>query len=211
MKIMQLCVGLVGTNCYIVYDETTRAAAVIDPGDNAPSILHAVQQEKLDVKYVLLTHAHFDHILAEHEVLQATGAQYVVPEADLWLLDRNNMGQFRALARTYVQDTPDILASEGTEITFGGLTAVYMSTPGHTPGSSVIRIDDCLFTGDCLFRHECGRCDLEGGDFSAMLRSLRRLYELEGDYKVLPGHEGLSTLNEERAANPYMLQAVGKR
>ena len=211
MKIMQLCVGLVGTNCYIVYDETTRAAAVIDPGDNAPSILQAVQQEKLDVKYVLLTHAHFDHILAAHEVLQATGAQYVVPEADLWLLDRNNMGQFRALARTYVQDTPDILAAEGTEITFGGLTAVYMSTPGHTPGSSVIRIEDCLFTGDCLFRHECGRCDLEGGDFSAMLRSLRRLYELEGDYKVLPGHEGLSTLNEERAANPYMLQAVGKR
>ena len=211
MKIMQLCVGVVGTNCYIVYDETTRAAAVIDPGDNAPSILHAVQQEKLDVKYVLLTHAHFDHILAAHEVLQATGAQYVVPEADLWLLDRNNMGQFRALARTYVQDTPDILASEGTEIPFGGLTAVYMSTPGHTPGSSVIRIDDCLFTGDCLFRHECGRCDLEGGDFSAMLRSLRRLYELEGDYKVLPGHEGISTLNEERAANPYMLQAVGKR
>ena len=211
MKIMQLCVGVVGTNCYIVYDETTRAAAVIDPGDNAPSILHAVQQEKLDVKYVLLTHAHFDHILAAHEVLQATGAQYVVPEADLWLLDRNNMGQFRALARTYVQDTPDILASEGTEITFSGLTAVYMSTPGHTPGSSVIRIDDCLFTGDCLFRHECGRCDLEGGDFSAMLRSLRRLYELEGDYKVLPGHEGISTLNEERAANPYMLQAVGKR
>ena len=211
MKIMQLCVGVVGTNCYIVYDEATRAAAVIDPGDNAPSILHAVQQEKLDVKYVLLTHAHFDHILAAHEVLQATGAQYVVPEADLWLLDRNNMGQFRALARTYVQDTPDILASEGTEITFGGLTAVYMSTPGHTPGSSVIRIDDCLFTGDCLFRHECGRCDLEGGDFSAMLRSLRRLYELEGDYKVLPGHEGISTLNEERAANPYMLQAVGKR
>ena len=211
MKIMQLCVGVVGTNCYIVYDETTRAAAVIDPGDNAPSILHAVQQEKLDVKYVLLTHARFDHILAAHEVLQATGAQYVVPEADLWLLDRNNMGQFRALARTYVQDTPDILASEGTEITFGGLTAVYMSTPGHTPGSSVIRIDDCLFTGDCLFRHECGRCDLEGGDFSAMLRSLRRLYELEGDYKVLPGHEGISTLNEERAANPYMLQAVGKR
>ena len=211
MKIMQLCVGVVGTNCYIVYDETTRAAAVIDPGDNAPSILHVVQQEKLDVKYVLLTHAHFDHILAAHEVLQATGAQYVVPEADLWLLDRNNMGQFRALARTYVQDTPDILASEGTEITFGGLTAVYMSTPGHTPGSSVIRIDDCLFTGDCLFRHECGRCDLEGGDFSAMLRSLRRLYELEGDYKVLHGHEGISTLNEERAANPYMLQAVGKR
>ena len=198
MKLMQLTVGVVGTNCYIVYDEKTREAAVIDPGDNAKSILHAVSEEKLTVKYVLLTHAHFDHILAVHDVLEATGAQFVCPEADTWLLCRDNMGQFRSLAQ------------EGTEITFGGMTAVYMSTPGHTPGSSVIRIGDCLFTGDTLFRHECGRCDLEGGDFSAMLRSLKRLSELEGDYKVFPGHEGISTLSEERAANPYMLQANGR-
>ena len=143
-------------------------------------------------------------------MLEGTGAQFVCPEADTWLLCRDNMGQFRSLARNYVQDTPDILAKEGTEITFGGMTAVYMSTPGHTPGSSVIRIGDCLFTGDTLFRHECGRCDLEGGDFSAMLRSLKRLSELEGDYKVFPGHEGISTLSEERAANPYMLQANGR-
>ncbi len=147
MKLMQLCVGMVRTNCYIVYDEATREAAVIDPGDNAKSILHAVN---------------------------------------------------------------DILANEGTKVTFGGMTATYMATPGHTPGSSVIRIGDCLFTGDTLFRHECGRCDLEGGDFSAMLRSLKRLHDLDGDYKVFPGHEGISTLNEERAYNPYMLQAMGK-
>src|SRR5699024_8690111 len=139
MKIMQLCVGVVGTNCYIVYDENTREAAVIDPGDNAPSILKAVEQEKLTVKYVLLTHAHFDHILAAHEVLEATGAQYVVPEGDLWLLKRENMRPFRALARGYIEDTPDIVATEGTRVTFGNLTATYMNTPGHTPGSSVIQ------------------------------------------------------------------------
>lgn len=211
MKVLQLCVGMVATNCYIVFDEVSREAAVIDPGDSAPSILHAVDEEKLTVRYVLLTHAHFDHILAAHEVLEKTGAKYVVPEADTWLLKRENMGQFRAIARGYVEDTPDILATEGTQLTFGGLTATYMNTPGHTPGSSVIQIGDCLFTGDTLFRHECGRCDLEGGDFGVMLRSLKRLHDLEGDYKVLPGHEGLSTLAEERVANPYMLQAVGKR
>ena len=210
MKIIQLCVGAVATNCYIVYDEMSREAAVIDPGDNAKSILHAIGKEKLTVKYVLLTHAHFDHILAAHEVLQATGAKYVVPEADVWLLDKENMGQFRSLARTYVRDEPDLLAGEGTCVSFGGMTAEYMNTPGHTPGSSVIRIGDCLFTGDTLFRHECGRCDLEGGDFSSMLCSLKRLYELDGDYKVLPGHESISTLSEERAVNPYMLQAMGK-
>nr|WP_297173693.1 MBL fold metallo-hydrolase [uncultured Agathobaculum sp.] len=211
MKIMQLCLGMVATNCYIVYDENTREAVVIDPADNAPSILQAAEREKLSIKYVLLTHAHFDHILAAHGVLEATGAQYVVPEGDLWLLDRDNMGQFRSLARDYVQDVPDIVANEGTQVTFGGLTATYMSTPGHTPGSSVIRIENCLFTGDTLFRHECGRCDLEGGDFGQMLRSLKRLYDLAGDYQVLPGHDALSTLHEERAENPYMLQAAGKR
>ena len=211
MKIMQLCVGMVATNCYIVYDEKSREAAVIDPGDNATSILSAAKKEKLDIKYVLLTHAHFDHILAAHEVLAATHAQYVVPEGDLCLLKRENMGQFRSLASAYVEDKPDLLANEGTQVTFGGMTATYMNTPGHTPGSSVIRIGDCLFTGDTLFRHECGRCDLEGGDFGQMLRSLRRLHDLEGDYKVLPGHEGISSLSEERAANPYMAQAVGRR
>ena len=211
MKVLQLCVGMVATNCYIVFDEVSREAAVIDPGDSAPSILHAVDEEKLTVRYVLLTHAHFAHILAAHEVLQQTGDPYVVPPADTWLPKRENMGQFRAIARGYVEDTPDILATEGTQLTFGGLTATYMNTPGHTPGSSVIQIEDCLFTGDTLFRHECGRCDLEGGDFGVMLRSLKRLHDLEGDYKVLPGHEGLSTLAEERVVNPYMLQAVGKR
>lgn len=210
MEILQLCVGMVGTNCYIVYDETSREAAVIDPGDNAKSILKSVQEKNLNVKYILLTHAHFDHILAAHEILSATNAQYVVPEKDTWLLNRNNMGPFRSAAHGYIEDAPDILANEGTEITFGGITAVYMNTPGHTPGSSVIRMGDVLFTGDTLFRHECGRCDLEGGDFHQMLQSLARLYNLKGDYKVLPGHEGVSTLEEERQYNPYMRQAIGK-
>ena len=210
MNIITLPLGPLETNCYVVFENAPGACALVDPGAQAQSILDCLKERGLTPGLILLTHAHFDHILAVHDVLEATGAQFVCPEADTWLLSRDNMGQFRSLARSYVQDTPDILAGEGTAVTFGGLTAVYMSTPGHTPGSSVIKIGDCLFTGDTLFRHECGRCDLEGGDFSAMLRSLKRLSELEGDYKVLPGHEGISTLDEERAANPYMLQARGR-
>ncbi len=208
MKIIQLCVGVVGTNCYIVYDESTKNAAVVDPGDNAKSILKAVSDEKLTLKYILLTHAHFDHILAAHDVIKETGAKYVVPEKDAWLLKRDNMGIFRSAAKGYIEDSPDILANEGTEICFGGLTAHYMSTPGHTPGSCVIKINDTLFTGDTLFNGSCGRCDLEGGSYSEMLSSLKRLYELEGDYKVLPGHEGVSTLDHERRFNPYMKEAI---
>ena len=118
------------------------------------------------------------------------------------------MGEFRPFARGFVETPVDIEAEEGTEVTFGGMTAHYMNTPGHTPGSSVIQVGDVLFTGDTLFRHECGRCDLEGGDFNEMLHSLKRLHDLPGDYKVLPGHEGLSTLAEERKYNPYMRQAT---
>lgn len=211
MKIMQLRVGIIGTNCYIAYDEKTKDAVVIDPGDDAKSILHAISEENLNLNYVLLTHCHFDHILGVHELLGATTAKFVAPEGDLWLLEAKNMGEFRAHAAGYVQDTPDILAKEGMEISFGGLKALYMNTPGHTPGSSIIQIEDCLFTGDTLFRHECGRCDLKGGDFMQMLQSLKRLHDLPGNFHVLPGHEGVSTLDEERKNNSYMLQAIGRK
>ncbi len=208
MKILHLVVGMVQTNCYIIYDENSREGAVIDPGDNAKSILEAVQSENIKLCYILLTHGHFDHILATHEVAQQTGAKLVCPKGDLWLLHQEAMGEFRPFARGFVETPVDIEAEEGTEVTFGGMTAHYMNTPGHTPGSSVIQVGDVLFTGDTLFRHECGRCDLEGGDFNEMLHSLKRLHDLPGDYKVLPGHEGLSTLAEERKYNPYMRQAT---
>ncbi|MDR3767564.1 MAG: MBL fold metallo-hydrolase [Butyricicoccus sp.] len=210
MKILRLVVGMVQTNCYIFYDENTMEGAVVDPGDNAPSILKAIEDEKIQLKYVLLTHGHFDHILAVHDVAKATGAKLVCPKGDTWLLHKDAMGEFRPWAKSFVETPVDIEAEEGTEVTIGGLTAYYMNTPGHTPGSSVIKVGDVLFTGDTLFRHECGRCDLEGGDFSKMLASLKRLHDLEGDYKVLPGHEGLSTLEDERRNNPYMRQATGK-
>lgn len=208
MKILHLTVGMVQTNCYIIFDENTKEGAVIDPGDNAPGILKAVRSEKIDLRYVLLTHGHFDHILAVHDVVEATGAKLVCPKGDLWLLHKEAMGEFRPFARSFVETPVDLEAEEGTEVRFGGMTAHYMNTPGHTPGSSVIRVGDVLFTGDTLFRHECGRCDLQGGDFGLMLKSLKRLHDLPGDYKVLPGHEGMSTLEEERQRNPYMLQAT---
>lgn len=208
MKIISFCVGIVRTNCYLVFDEKTKEGALIDAGDEAERLLDAIREHKVNLKYILLTHAHFDHILAAHEVLQQTGAQYVVPEKDTWLLKREAMGQFKPYARKYIEDTPDILAHEGTQVTFGNMTATYMSTPGHTPGSCVIQMGDVLFTGDTMFRRECGRCDLEGGDFGQMLQSLKRLAELPGNYQVLPGHEGISTLEEERRENPYVLQAL---
>lgn len=214
MKILQMRVGVVGTNCYIVFDEDTNIGAIIDSGDNAEEILQAAKQAQVTIAWVLLTHGHFDHILAVGDVQKATGAKLAIHKDDLWMLKAESLaGSMRGfgLSRsTYEELRPDVLAEEGTEIAIGNLTATYLHTPGHTPGSSCIQIGDVLFTGDTLFRHECGRCDLEGGDFQKMLQSLKRLSEIPENLHVLPGHEGASTLDEERRMNPYIRQAVGK-
>ncbi len=214
MKILQLRVGMVGTNCYIVFDEDTKIGAVIDPGADAKAILKAAEQAEVSIAWVLLTHGHFDHILAVHDVQKATGAKLAIHKEDLWMLGAeklaNSMRSFGLSRGAYEELKPDVLAEEGTEIAVGNLTATYLHTPGHTPGSSCIQVGDVLFTGDTLFRHECGRCDLEGGDFQKMLQSLKRLSEIPENLHVLPGHEGASTLDEERHMNPYIRQAVGR-
>ena len=210
MKVLQFQVGVIGTNCYLVYDEATMRGALVDPGDNAPGLLRRIEQEGVTLEYVLLTHAHFDHILGVHGVVEKTGAKVVLHRDDLWLLKKENMGPFRQMAAGYVEPAVDVVAEEGTQVSFGGLTATYLHTPGHTPGSCCIVIGNTMFSGDTLFRHECGRCDLEGGSFDQMLRSLKRLADLEGDYNVLPGHDAVTTLSEERRANRYMRQAEGR-
>lgn len=213
MKILQFQVGDIGTNCYLVYNESTHEGAIIDPGDEAERLLNQIAREQVELKYILLTHAHFDHILAVGEIKRQTGAQVVVCREDEYLFAPDaNLGPFGAFGRQLKNryDFPgaDIWAEEGTTVEFGGMTAKFMHTPGHTLGSCVIQLnDDILFTGDTLFRHECGRTDLPGGSWPDMLKSLKRLHDLPGDFRVLPGHEGLSTLEEERGYNPYMREA----
>lgn len=213
MKIKQFCVGDVATNCYLVYDEVSMEGAIVDPGDSADKLIAEIKRDQVRLKYILLTHAHFDHILAVGAIKKATGAQVVVSKADEYLFDAAvSLSPFGSYGKQMMAkfDFPgaDIWAEDGTELTFGGMTARFLSTPGHTPGSCTIVLDDkILFTGDTLFCQSCGRTDLPGGNWRDMLKSLKRLHDLPGDYRVLPGHEGLSTLAQERAANPYMRQA----
>lgn len=215
MKVMQTRVGDIQTNCYLVYDEKSSAGAIIDPGDDAERLLKLIKDNGIDLQYILLTHAHFDHIMAVGAIKEATGAQVVVSPKDSYLYEYDaGLDEFgaygRQLKRRYNFPGIDIEADEGTTITFGDITATYYSTPGHTPGSCTIKMGNCLFTGDTLFCRECGRCDLAGGDFDAMLTSLKKLHDMEGDYNVLPGHEQISTLEAERRSNPYMRQACSR-
>ena len=214
MQIKQFVVGDVATNCYLVYDEKTLEGDIVDPGDNADRLIREIESARIKLKYILLTHAHFDHILAVGAIKRATGAQVVVSRKDEYLFDASaSLSPFGAYGRDLMNrfDFPgaDIWMTEELALEFGGMKLKFHSTPGHTPGSHVIQLDDSiLFTGDTLFCQSCGRTDLPGGSWPVMLQSLKKLYNLPGDYQVLPGHEGLSTLERERKTNPYMRQAV---
>lgn len=196
MTVTSLPVGSIGTNCYLLYDETTRDAAVIDPGDNAKPVAARIRELGLNVRGILLTHGHFDHCGDVKRIRKLTGAQVFVHPADrdLPIMLRRGLEADRDLA------DGDVLDLAGTRLRV-------LHTPGHTPGSVCFLCGDLLFSGDTLFAGSCGRTDFPGGSWPEMLASLRRLAELEGDYKVYPGHGEETTLEQERRFNPYMAQA----
>ena len=201
MKLDSLAVGLIGTNCYLLYDETAgNAAAIVDPGGSADQILDKIKQDNLDVKMILLTHGHFDHVLGVQDILAAhPDLPVYITEADY--PEARDGGQFGysmgevASVRFY---------DEGDTVELGNLKIDVLRTPGHTPGSVTLRVEDVLLTGDTLFCGSCGRTDFPGGSFGDMQRSLKRLADLPGDYRVYPGHESSTTLDYERKYNPFM-------
>ena len=205
MNIKVLPVGELATNCYILWDEGSKLCAVIDPGDEAGRILHQVRELGLQVKYILLTHGHYDHTTAVPELHAA------LPEAEIYIHQADSHGAGGRLFPLTSQVDELLLYDEGDTLPLGALTIEVMNTPGHSLGSVVLRVDDVLFTGDTLFADSCGRTDLRGGSPEQMLASLRRLGQLEGDFRVLPGHDVSSTLERERQNNYYMKMAMSRK
>ena len=201
MKIKIMHVGELGTNCYLLEDETTNAAAIIDPGGEGERVLAQVQADGMEVKLILLTHAHFDHtggVAALHKALPDVPV-YLHP-ADAALLGTN---VFPAIG------VPTVPYNEGDTLTLGSLTISVLHTPGHTPGGVCLKVEDALFTGDTLFQGSMGRTDFPGGSYDEIMASLKRLGQLPGDCHVLPGHMGTSSLEAERRSNYYMQEAMG--
>ena len=206
MEIHELVVGELQTNCYIVTSELNHAV-VVDPGDEAEKILEKVRELGVKVKYILLTHGHFDHINAADAVKKAfPEAKIVVMAEDKDLCDNPTLVSPRVSGGT----DPDLLFADGDKVKLDELDFVYMATPGHTKGSAIILCGDKLFTGDTLMSRGCGRTDLFGGSTKAMRQSLKKIGELPGeDYEIFPGHGPGTCMRIERYANPYLRKAMG--
>ena len=200
MKIRIMQVGSIGTNCYLLEDEQTNTAAVIDPGGNAQFILKQAKEDGVEIKLILLTHAHFDHTEGVAELHKA------LPEVPVYLHpdDAALLGTqiFPALG------APTVPYQEGDTVSLGSLDIQVLHTPGHSLGGVTLVVGNALFTGDTLFQDSMGRTDLPGGSYQQLLASLKRLAQLPGDYHVLPGHMGTSTLEAERKRNYYMREAM---
>lgn len=206
MRISHFHVGWLATNCYVLTDESTGKTAVIDPGDFPQELSDSIESIGADnIEYVLLTHCHFDHILGAKklaEKFKAKVAIHVLDAAGLSDGTANGSGSFGVNVRDFPE--PDILLNDGDELKIGDLSVKVMHTPGHTPGGCCYICEDVIFSGDTLFCGGCGRCDLPGGDYEVMLKSLAKLAELPGNYRVYPGHDIKTELDRERRTNPYM-------
>lgn len=204
MTFRTLCLGVLDTNCYVVWD-ANRTAMVIDPADQAEKILALIDEEKLTVSAVVLTHAHFDHMLAAKTVCAATGAPLCVGKQDEAALGdpiRNLSVVFQMCPPVCL--TADRTLCEGDVLTVGDLSFTVLETPGHTSGCICLLGDGHLFSGDTLFRDSVGRVDFPGSDVSSMVASLRRLAALPADLRVYSGHGCATTIGREVKYNPYL-------
>lgn len=201
MKIQALQVPPIGTNCYLLLDEESGKGAIIDPGGAGAQIAAAAENMGMTPTAIFLTHGHYDHTGAVPELREKYPGIPVYLHADDAVMTKRVDSLMPDVGET-------IPYGEGDELAVGGLTVHVYHTPGHSQGSVTLAVDDVLFTGDTLFAGSCGRTDLAGGSTDAILLSLKRLAGFEGDRQVLPGHEGFSTLEQERRNNYYMLHAM---
>jgi hydroxyacylglutathione hydrolase len=209
MDVRMFTVGPVAENCFIFRRDGSSEALIVDPGEEAPKLLGAIEQLGLELKGILLTHTHFDHIGAVAPIAQATGAEVWVPEIERPVLADimsyvpwPGFGPFESYEAEHTLRGGETLELAGFEIDV-------IFTPGHSPGHVTFSIPDeqAVFSGDVLFRGSVGRVDLPGGDWATLLESIRGLVDsLPEDTTVYPGHMGVTSLGAERATNPFLAE-----
>ncbi len=202
-----LPVGPLQCNCSIIGDETTHEAMVIDPGDDIEDVLAIIRQNKLEVKQIIITHAHIDHVGGAMKLRAATGAPILLNQNDYALLKMLDVQASWLGMTTPGEVAIEASVADGDSLHAGTLNATVLHTPGHTEGSVCLYFpaEKLLIAGDTLFARSIGRTDLPGGSFEKIIRSLRdRVMALPDDTVVIPGHGPRTTIGEERVENPFL-------
>lgn len=205
MILKTMIVGAFGVNCYILGCKRTKTGAVIDPGGDAGEIWAMARELGLDIKLIINTHGHVDHIAGNAELKSLSGADIVIGEADGPMLT-NPARNLSFLTPVTMRSVPaDRTVSDGDVIEIGDLKLEVLATPGHTPGGITLVTDKIAFTGDTLFAGSIGRTDFPGGSFEQIISSIKnRILPLGDDVRVLPGHGPASTVGVERSTNPFI-------
>ena len=206
MNVTIIPVGMLGTNCYLLTTQS-GGCALIDPGGQPEKIASILEEKGCQPKYILLTHGHYDHTGGVKALMEKyPEAECLIGKADKELLVDQEKSTFMLRGMDwdnfYLPEVKEI--EEGEEFTLDNLTIRVLETPGHSLGGVCYICGEVIFSGDTLFLENVGRCDLYGGDFDSLRKSLKKLSELAGDYTVYPGHGEPTTLAHERQHNPYM-------
>lgn len=205
MILHQLSVGPLQVNCFLVGCPETRDAMVVDPGEEGARILHLARRENLNIRAVVNTHGHFDHIGANGQLVEETGAELMIHADDVPLL-RNASSHAGAYGLSVNSSPePDRLLKHGDQFKVGNLAFEVFHVPGHSPGGIALLCKGHLFVGDVLFAGSIGRTDLPGGDFDQLVEGVReRLFSLPDETIAHPGHGPDTTIGRERRMNPFV-------
>ena len=195
LNVRTLPLGDYQTNTYLAWEETSDTCVVIDPGYEAETILRAAEEAGKKITAILLTHGHFDHVGAVRSIAHRTGCRIYIHRAEQDQPEQMTGGML-FFSHTY---------GEGDVLKLAGLEIRVLHTPGHTPGSVCLQVEDTIFAGDTLFAGSIGRTDFPGGSMAQMRQSLARLMEMPENYRVLPGHGAETTLFAEKEQNPYLM------
>ena len=205
MKVIAMEVGSLGTNCYIIYSEETRHAAIIDPGGSVDEIIDVIRREKLMVDSIINTHGHADHVLANLKLKEAVGAPILIhkDDADMLVSSQKNLSAWIGGGTSC--GPADKLLKDGDIIAFGDFELKVIHTPGHTPGGISLQAGSVLFSGDTLFAESIGRTDFPGGSYQQLISSIKdKLMPMDDSVRVLPGHGPETTIGWERKMNPFI-------
>jgi hydroxyacylglutathione hydrolase len=209
MEVRMLTVGQIAENSFLFRADGSDRALLVDPGDEAPTLLAAIEEMGVTLDGILLTHTHFDHIGAVAPVARATGAEVWVPEIEKMVLaDINSFVPWPGFGPFEDWDAEHTLRG-GEKLELAGMEIDVIFTPGHSPGHVTFSIpsERAIFSGDVLFEGSVGRVDLPGGDWGTLLESIRTLVDaLPPETTVYPGHMGITTLGAERASNPFLTE-----